>query len=101
MPIMFMHLLADIKLETGSIRFIVFGFITIYTLHCENIKSVEEIGRYSIGPINAVNFKCRLFARVFLINLHRGWIARKIMITPKDPDNFIVWLALNNIKVSS
>jgi hypothetical protein len=72
----------------------VFGFISIYVLHCENIESVEEIGRYSIGPINAANFKCRLFARAFVINLRRGWITRKIMITPKDPDEFCVWLAI-------
>jgi len=90
--------LYDINLDEQGIRFILFGFWSVHLLRFENIKSVAEIGRFSPGAINAYNFKNRLFARSFLIEMRRGWFTRKILITPKAPEEFINWLVNNGLE---
>ena len=91
-PIAFLSWLYDIKLDAKGIRFVLFSLWTVYLLPFENIKSVNEISNYSWGSLNAYNFKNRLFARSFMIEMHRGWFARKVLITPKYPSELLAYL---------
>lgn len=91
--------LYDLKLDEKGIRFILFGFWTVHFLRFENIESVTEIGRIALGALTAYNFKNRLFARSFLLETRTGWFARKILITPKAPDEFLVLLREYGVKI--
>lgn len=89
----------DMKIETQGIRFILFGIWTVYVLRAENIEYATEIERFSPGSWNAFNFKNRFFARSFMIALRNGWFARKILVTPKTPSEFLIWLNEHNVKI--
>lgn len=89
----------DMKIETQGIRFILFGIWTLYVLRAENIEYATEIGRISPGSWNAYNFKNRFFARSFMIVLRNGWFARKILVTPKTPSEFLTGLKELIIKI--
>ena len=93
----FLSWLYDVRLDEQGIRFILLRFWTIYLLKPCNIESITEIGMASIGAWNAYNFKNRFFARCFMINIRRGWFARKVLITPKSADEFVAWSRLNSI----
>ncbi len=93
--------LYDIKLDANGVRFVLFGFWTVHLLRFENIKSVIEIGNLSLGAWNAYNFKNRLFARALLIEMHRGWFARKVLVTPKNPNEFLVCLRDHGVVIST
>ncbi|MFB9242721.1 hypothetical protein IV454_04460 [Massilia antarctica] len=84
--------LYDIELCDIGVRFKLLQFLTLHILEFENIESVEEIGHASLGSLGAYNFKNRLFARSFLIQTQHGWFVRKILVTPKVPNYFVVWL---------
>ena len=90
-PISLFSWLYDVILDARGIRFVLLRVWTIHLLKIENIESITEINQASFGSLNAYNFKNRLFARSYLIKTKRGWFARKILITPKDPDEFLVW----------
>jgi hypothetical protein len=99
--ITFLSWLYDIRLNKQGIRFVLFGFWTIYLLQPSNIKTITEIGSTSIGALNAYNFKNRFFARCFMIETKTGWFTRKILITPNNSNEFIAWLNLNGIEMQS
>ena len=92
--------LYDIKRDDLGICFVLFSFWTIYLLRFENIEYVTEIGYFSLGSWNSYNFKNRLFSRSFMIALRQGWFTRKVLVTPKSPDEFLLWLAENSVKIS-
>ncbi|WP_207306640.1 hypothetical protein [Xanthomonas oryzae] len=91
--------LYDVELDDRGIRFKLF-FILFYHLPFENIERTREIGSFSLGDLNAYNFKNRLFARTFLIELRRGWFARKVLVTPKDADDFLFRLRRYGVQVN-
>ena len=93
----FLSWLYDVNLAEQGIHFTLLGFWTIYLLKPSNIESITEIGKASIGALNAYNFKNRFFARCFLIKIKRGWFAKKVLITPKSADEFIAWSRLNGL----
>jgi hypothetical protein len=98
-PIELLAWLYDIKQDKYGIRFVLFGFWTIHVLRFENIESVEEIGRFALGGLSAYNFKNRFLARTLIIKTRHGWFARKVLITPKEPDRFLDWLNAHEILV--
>ena len=98
-PVPFLSWLYDVKLGAQGIRFTLFGFWTVHLLQFENIESVTEIGRMALGAFSAYNFKNRLFSRSFLIQTRRGWFTRKVLVTPKAPDEFLLWLRNNGVVV--
>jgi len=91
--------LYDINLDPSGIRFVLFGFLTIHVLKPDNIESVTEIGRTSIGSLTAYNFKNRFLARTFLIQTRRGWFTRRVLVTPKSPSTFTEWLKEHGVEV--
>lgn len=92
-------MLYDITLDSKGVRFILFHFFTVHLLRWANIKCVTEISYFSPGSIAAYNFKNRLFASSFLIEVQRGWFAKKILVTPKDPEQFVAELRRNGVHV--
>lgn len=92
--------LYDIKLDPRGVRFVLFCIWTVYLLPWEHIKCVNEIGVLSPGSFAAYNFKNRLFARSFLVETHRGWFTRKVLVTPKDPLEFIQELRSHGLMVT-
>ncbi|WP_045760867.1 hypothetical protein [Xanthomonas albilineans] len=95
----FFSWLYDVKMDVEGIRFAFLGFLTVHLLKFNEIKSVVEVGAGLSFNMGAYNFKNRLFARTFLIEARRGWFARKILITPQNPVEFISWLIENKINV--
>lgn len=93
--------LYDAVCEEAGIRFTLFRFLTAHVLRPDNIESVSEVSQVSIGKWNAYNFKSRLFGRCFLVQTKRGWFARRILITPKEPDRFVQWAAANGIRTNT
>ncbi|CUI07509.1 hypothetical protein [Massilia antarctica] len=91
--------LYDVELCDTGIRFKLLQFLTVHILEFENIKSVDEIGQASPGSPSAYNFKNRIFARSFLIQTQHGWFVRKILVTPKIPNEFVVWLNEHGLAV--
>lgn len=89
--------LYDVKIDTLGIRFVLFQWLTVNLLPWENIDSVREIGVLSPGSLTAYNFKSRFLSRTFLIHKRRGWFARKVLVTPKDPDLFLSAIRANGI----
>ena len=87
----------DIKIDSKGIIFVIFHFWTIYLLSFENIKSVNEISYLSRGSWSAYNFKNRFLSRSFILELHHGWFARKVLVTPKEPADFLAHLRANGI----
>jgi len=93
--------LYDIRPDSNGIRFVLFGFWTVHLLRFGNIKSVTEIGKVSLGTWNAYNFKNRLLARTLLIEMHRGWFTRKVLVTPKNPEEFLARLRDHGVVINS
>ena len=87
----------DIKTNSIGVRFVLFRNWTIYFLPFENIKSVSEVSYCSIGSISAYNFKNRFFTRTFMIEVRQGWFAHKVLVTPKEPVEFLAVLKSNGI----
>ena len=92
--------LYDVVLDENCIRFVLFRFLTVYRLKPDNLESVVEIDALSPGALNAYNFKNRFLARSFQLSLRRGWFARRLLITPKDPDTFFQWLRIHGVNGS-
>ena len=90
--------LYDIKSDTKGPRFTLLGLWTLHLLRFENIKCVREIGIASIGSMSAYNFKNRLFCRSCLVETRRGWLTRKVLVTPKNADTFIAALKQHNVE---
>lgn len=91
--------LYDIAVDDAGIAFVLLRFAVVYRLQFQNIERVTEIGRASVGALSAYNFKSRLFARSFLVQARRGWFARKVLVTPDDPDTFITQLRRHSVDV--
>ena len=100
-PISVFSWLYDVDIGETGIRFVLFGAITIHLVKYSNIQSVKEVSPTSLGTFTAYNFKNRLFAKTFLLKLRRGWFARKILVTPKSPGEFISVLEKHNIDIQS
>lgn len=93
--------LYDIKPDPSGLRFVLFGLWTVHLLRFENIKSVTEIRSVSLGAWNAYNFKNRLLARTLLVEMHRGWFTRKVLVTPKDPEEFLACLRDHGVVINN
>ena len=91
--------LYDTKLDAKGIRFGLFHRWMVHLLKAENIEAVSEIERRSIGAWNAYNFKNRFFARSFMIEAKHGWFARKLLISPKVPEEFVAWLREHHVEI--
>lgn len=92
--------LYDAICEEAGIRFTLFRVLTVHRLRPENIEAISEVSQVSLGKWNAYNFKSRLFGRCFLVQTKRGWFTRRVLITPKEPDDFVRWVVANGIRMS-
>ncbi|MFZ6745540.1 hypothetical protein ACO0LC_20130 [Undibacterium sp. JH2W] len=92
--------LIHIALDPQAIRFVLFGKWTFKSLKVEDIKSVVEINQESATQ-NAGGTSKPLLARSFLIETRLGWSERKMLVTPKDPDEFLAWVKLKKIDIHS
>lgn len=90
--------LYDIQLVSTGLRFVLFQCFTLHVLKFSNIERVTELRGMAAGPLNAYNFKNRLFIRVFLIETRTGWFTRRILVTPPDAELFTSKLAENGVE---
>jgi hypothetical protein len=91
--------LYDIDINRRGIAFVLLRILVIHRLPFEGIKRVIEIRHTSLGSISAYNFKNRLFARSFLIQTRSGWFTQKILVTPKNPQEFLEKLREHSIDI--
>jgi hypothetical protein len=88
----------DIHLSEKGIAFVLFRVVTVYNLRFPDIECVKET-RGGYFQFRAYNFKNRFFARTFLIQKKRGWVTRKILVTPRDPYVFVSYLVQAGVTV--
>ncbi|MFZ6780403.1 hypothetical protein ACO0LD_26530 [Undibacterium sp. Ji83W] len=98
-PINLFSWLFDVALDPQAIRFVLFELWTFRSLKIEDIKSVTEVGWKPDGMQNGANAKTHFLARSFLIETRLGWLDRKMVVTPKDPEAFLAWAKLNKLYI--
>lgn len=94
-------LLYDALIEEDQLRFVLLRGLTVARVKCDNIERIDEIGVVSIGAFTAFNFKNRFMGRTFMIRFKRGWFARLVLITPKDPERFVAWAREHGVPMSA
>src|SRR5580700_3113795 len=92
--------LYDVKLTDQGIHFTALRSWTLYCAHVDNIESIIEVGVFPMSALSACNFKNRLLSRTLLVTLKHGWFARKILITPRDPDCVFLWARAHKISTA-
>jgi hypothetical protein len=93
----FLSYLYDIRVSNNGIEFFVLTFFKIYTLTFSNIDFIKAAKAWH--PFIAYNFKNRPFQKAFLVSKKKAWFARRILITPSDPELFTVQLVYKGVDI--
>ena len=83
-------ILFDVALSDGAVRLLLLRGIPVLTIKFSDIKTVRRTTatEFILDAVNLKNLRRGMF-RPVLIETNRGFIARKFLVTPADPDAFI------------
>jgi len=90
-------LLADVRVRSNGIQFVLLRLVVIATVPFENIEAVETQWKW-ISRWSAYRFINRCGPK-YLINKKSAWFSKYVVVSPADPDEFEAELRQHGVLV--